>query len=483
MKKKPQYLVIFEHLIQQIYTGKIVVGDKLDSIQKMSEEYRVSKNTIKTVIKMLLENGLIETKIGARPVLINSESKESVESELSYEKILQISEIYQVFSLIFPAIAVYNVEKFTSKDIEELDEIIDYMEKNSSNHFIFREQRLKCIKKLISKTNNSLIHSLCDIIQHDVIVSQITYNINDLDNNSIEFSRNKYVEQIKQVYLYSSNRNFTGLKQELIYMYEKSREYTLALIKNPIPQDEIRKNFNSMILKNGYLYDLIVSDIISQIFEGNLKIGSCLPSITSVINRYNVSLPTVRNAYNELNEYGIAKTINGKGTYITLFSEYTDDYIKTQEGVKRLKLLLEAMEFISIVLEDFVLLAVENIDSVAIENIEVHLRYLQKNFKECNIYPDLFVLCKIIDYTELYIVQEIFMHLKRYIVFGVYIERFFPEKYIEILKTHFEVCFETLKHLKSHDTKEFAIALSTLFNKSFQRLKKSYVYIKNMAEK
>ncbi|WP_219712200.1 GntR family transcriptional regulator, partial [Clostridioides difficile] len=76
--------------------------------------------------------------------------------------------------------------------------------------------------------------------------------------------------------------------------------------------------------------------------EGNIKIGDCLPSITSIINRYNVSLPTVRSAYNELNELGIAKTINGKGTYITLFSEYDDDYINTEEGAKRLRLLLDA---------------------------------------------------------------------------------------------------------------------------------------------
>ncbi|HBG1701868.1 TPA: winged helix-turn-helix transcriptional regulator, partial [Clostridioides difficile] len=103
MKRKPQYLIIFEHIIQQIYTGKITIGDRLDSIKSMSEEYMVSKNTIKTVIKMLSEKGFIETKAGSRPVLIQSTSKQSIESDLLYEKILQISEIYKIFSLIFPS--------------------------------------------------------------------------------------------------------------------------------------------------------------------------------------------------------------------------------------------------------------------------------------------------------------------------------------------------------------------------------------------
>ncbi|MGO0881533.1 GntR family transcriptional regulator [Clostridioides difficile] len=482
MKKKPQYLIVFEHLIQQIYTGRIVVGDRLDSIQKMSKEYMVSKNTIKTVIKMLSEKGFIETKPGTRPVLIHSTSEKLLESELAYEKILQIADMYQVFSLIFPALAVYNIEQFTSTDLQELHDIINYMEKNNLNYFIFREQKLNYVNKLISKTSNSLIRYFCDIIQRDVMVSQITYNIDKLDDSSIDFFRDKYIEQIKQVYLYALNKNFTELKQLLIYMYEKSRESTLEIVKNHIYKDKSGDDFSSMALKNCYLYDLVVSDIISQIFEGNLRIGDCLPSINSVISEYNVSLPTVRSAYNELNGCGITKTINGKGTYITLFSEYTDDYVKTKEGAKRLKLLLEAMEFITITLEDVALLVGENIDSVVIENIEAHLRHLQKNSKECNIYPDFVLLCKIVDCSEIYVVKELFMHLKQYLVFGLYIERFFPEKYTEILKTRFEICFEILMYLKKGDIEGFAIAFSNIFKMSFQQLKKCYVYIESIAE-
>lgn len=215
MKRKPQYLIIFEHIIQQIYTGKITIGDRLDSIKSMSEEYMVSKNTIKTVIKMLSEKGFIETKAGSRPVLIQSTSKQSIESDLLYEKILQISEIYKIFSLIFPSIAMYNIKRFTSKDFEELNEIIDCMEKNSSNYLVFKEQRLKYINKLISKTNNFLIHHFCEIIQHDVIISQLAYNfdnLDNLDNCCIDFFRNKYIEQVRKTYLYGLDGNLIEFK-------------------------------------------------------------------------------------------------------------------------------------------------------------------------------------------------------------------------------------------------------------------------------
>ncbi|KPI56979.1 GntR family transcriptional regulator [Clostridioides difficile] len=478
MKKKPQYLIIFEHIIQQIYTGKITVGDRLDSIQNMSKEYMVSKNTIKKVIKMLSEKGFIETKAGCRPVLINN-TKQSIESELSYERILQVSEMYQIFSLIFPSIAVYNIKRFTTKDFQELHDITDCITEDSSDYFVFRKQRIKYIEKLISKTNNSLIKYFCDIIQYDAMISEMVYSVDNLDDCYVDFFSNKYIEQIRKIYSYALNGDFIKFKESLTCMYENCRESTLKMIKNYVPEGRDANNFNSVSLENSYLYDLIVSDIICQIFEGNLKIGDCLPSITSVINKYSVSLPTVRNAYNKLNEWGIAKTINGKGTYITLFSEYDDYYIKTEEGSKRLNLLLDAIEFVTITLEDVVLLLKEKVDSIDVKEIEAHLRYLQNNFEECKVYPDFVLLCKIVDYTQIYVLQETFLHLKQYMIFGIYLERFFRKEYNEILKTRFDVCLEILVYLKKGDVENFAEAFSNIFKNSLQRLKNVIFVLKS----
>ncbi|NMS89206.1 GntR family transcriptional regulator [Clostridioides difficile] len=472
MKKKPQYLIVFEDIIKQIYTGRITVGDKLDSINKMSKEYMVSKNTIKTVIKMLLEKGFIETKAGSRATVIyNASTQQSIESELSYEKILQMSDIYQIFSLIFPSIAINNVKQFTSKDFQELNDIINHMEENSSDTFIIRKQRIKYINKLISKTNNSLIQYFCDIIQYDVMISPMDYSVNNLENCYVTFFSSKYIEQVRQSYLYGINGDFIELKKLLTCMYESCRKLTLNTIKKYVSKDKCSNNLNYVSLEKSYLYDFIVSDIICKILEGNLKIGDCLPSITSVINKYNVSLPTVRSAYNELNECGVARTINGKGTYITLFSEYADDYIKTEKGAKRLTLLLEAMEFITITFEDVVFLLGSRMDYVDIENIEAHLRDLQNSYKECKVYPDFVLLCKIIDCTQIYIVKETFRHLKQHTIFGIYLERFFHREYNEVLKTRFDVCFEMITYLKKGDIKNFASTFSNVFEDSFQKLK------------
>lgn len=95
-----------------------------------------------------------------------------------------------------------------------------------------------------------------------------------------------------------------------------------------------------------------------------------------IINRYNVFFLIVRSVYNELNELGIVKIINGKGIYVIFFFEYDDDYINIEEGVKRLSLFLDVMEFVMIIFEDVVFLLGNKMDLIVVDKIEIYLRYL-----------------------------------------------------------------------------------------------------------
>ncbi|MGO0943788.1 hypothetical protein ACTPD5_21710, partial [Clostridioides difficile] len=44
-----------------------------------------------------------------------------------------------------------------------------------------------------------------------------------------------------------------------------------------------------------------------------------------------------------------------------------------------------------------------DLDLIAVDKIETHLRYLQNNCEECKVYPDFVLLCKIVDYTQIYV--------------------------------------------------------------------------------
>ena len=60
-----------------------------------------------------------------------------------------------------------------------------------------------------------------------------------------------------------------------------------------------------------------IGDAIKEaIFSNELKEGEMLPSVRSLANELKISFLTVKRAYDELEEAGFIKTIQGKGSYV-----------------------------------------------------------------------------------------------------------------------------------------------------------------------
>lgn len=55
MKNTPNYVLIFNHIVRQIYTGHIAVGENLPSVKSLSKRYAVSENSIKAAVRMLAD--------------------------------------------------------------------------------------------------------------------------------------------------------------------------------------------------------------------------------------------------------------------------------------------------------------------------------------------------------------------------------------------------------------------------------------------
>lgn len=64
------------------------------------------------------------------------------------------------------------------------------------------------------------------------------------------------------------------------------------------------------------IYEQIVAQIRSAIFEGTLHDGEKLPSIRSLANDLQVSVITTKRAYTDLEEQGFIETIQGRGSFV-----------------------------------------------------------------------------------------------------------------------------------------------------------------------
>ena len=64
------------------------------------------------------------------------------------------------------------------------------------------------------------------------------------------------------------------------------------------------------------IYEQIKSEIKQAIFSNELKEEDMLPSVRSMANDLKISFLTVKRAYDELEQEGFIKTVQGKGSFI-----------------------------------------------------------------------------------------------------------------------------------------------------------------------
>ena len=64
------------------------------------------------------------------------------------------------------------------------------------------------------------------------------------------------------------------------------------------------------------IYEQIKIQIINQIMSGKLNEGDIIPSIRSLALDIKISVMTVKKAYDELEEEGYIKSVQGKGTFV-----------------------------------------------------------------------------------------------------------------------------------------------------------------------
>lgn len=89
---------------------------------------------------------------------------------------------------------------------------------------------------------------------------------------------------------------------------------------------------------NKPIYEQIKEQIKEKILSNELKVGELLPSIRNLAKDLRISVITVKNAYEKLENEGYVETMPGKGVYI---ANKNKEIIK-EEQLKKIENLLES---------------------------------------------------------------------------------------------------------------------------------------------
>lgn len=477
MKNTPNYVLIFNHIVRQIYTGHLAVGENLPSVKSLSKRYAVSENSIKSAVRMLADYGFVETHTGKKTVVVSNSGNLANSSDWISDQMQRISDLYQLFYIIFPPIAVFSINNFKKSDFKELDKIVQGLENAKESPFEFRSYKLLFVDKMVSQSGNSFMKNFCHNVKELVILPHMASDMEKVVESILIPDQIKYCSRAKEICSLAKANQLPEMCRNLKELYRWVQERVLLTMSKILAEYPSTANAPHIPpIYSEYLYDVVVSDIINKIGSAYYKRGDFLPSIQTMMKDCQISLPTARKAYQVLNDYGIAKTINGVGTQVVLFSEYTADYVHTQEGLYRLTRFWEAFQFITVTLPSILPYLAEKIDFDDIKKLEDCLYSHWSVYPEWENYYLVAFLDDLVKSANDDNLSRLISFTKKDMIFGIYIERLYRQYSDNIPNNYLLECFKALNYLKQKEFDLFSKTFSDVFVQLFEYIKNIYMY-------
>jgi GntR family transcriptional repressor for pyruvate dehydrogenase complex len=141
--EEKSYSRIIEYVKNQILGGQIRIGDKLPAERELSEQLRVSRNSVREALRTLEIMGVISSQHGAGNYVTGNFEKNLMETmsmmfimdQISYEQISQLRLGLEMQAMMLA------IDYMTEQDVTELEEILHSLETETG------ESRVKLDKK------------------------------------------------------------------------------------------------------------------------------------------------------------------------------------------------------------------------------------------------------------------------------------------------------------------------------------------------
>lgn len=318
---KKLYMYVYRMILNDMYNGHYTYQNKLPSLLDLCEQYGVGRNTMRSALNELQQDGYIVVKKGVQAKVIfninNPEDFRKYKQELvNRKKMLQ--DAYETMELILPEVVVRCLAKATPKQMEELNLKVDQLPtKNIQNARELVEELYNIYLQAFSILENPLLNDIFITIMYSVNPA----TIDDQDNHhKLQQSLKMLKTMMKAILKFSKKNEFIikkGITKMCIGSSHNGMNYINELCEGMTVTQE--KEFVWISHKNmDYLYTKVVGSILRKIFYREYHKGTKLPSIQKISEEYDVSEKTTRKSLDVLREFKVIETINGVGSIVII---------------------------------------------------------------------------------------------------------------------------------------------------------------------
>lgn len=453
MRKTPYYEEIYRHILRLLYTGQLLEGDTLDSMETLCERYGASPNTIRTVIRKLSDAGFITTGRGKPTTVVSTVGDHKRALAQLYACQDKIADVYDLLRILLPSIAVYSLQRLGREEVGQLSVLLDLLEEHSQKEDSFRQYLSRLIHTLLSGTDNPLIQETVNQSETIIMIPRMLFDKIEAGREPIRAGRKNFAQRLRLAVQAGMEGRFQAMNRELYDAYTWNKEFLFSRIGQPegTPMD------TCFLEENSYLYEDIVSDIIGLFYQGFYSAGDMLPSESAMCGRYGVSMPTVKKAYKILGELGVARTINGKGTQVTLFTEIRENE-PCMNRMTHLSAFMEIMELIAVTVKDMAIYATQRLKANDAGLFEERLRDLWSRRQDRHVHTIPLVLFELVKWTGCGALSSLYQEVRKRLIWSIYLDRFLPNAQAEWENRHY-LCLSALDEWRRGDAQRFGAIL------------------------
>lgn len=304
------YKVLYQSILTQIYSGVLRHGQVFPSQRELCQQYQVGITTVRKVIRMLEQDGLIQTSTGKRAVVCFNESEQDCIQSLMQRR-ESILDIYSGLELMMPSL--YAEGAMHCGDLSafvEAGSSADSPEINNQNTVSF-------FTGMLLPYHNQTVLDLQSDMEH---YARFPYVMQSRLENPFTVSADFIRHNLPVIQNMARKKERGALTDLLEQMYRnagaQAKHYLDALQKIvPVPQDRVA--YQWFRGKNrSPLYASVAQSLYRRARLGEFDDCAYFPSEPEIMRTYKISKSTAAKAMALLSDIGFIHTIEKKGTVL-----------------------------------------------------------------------------------------------------------------------------------------------------------------------
>lgn len=341
-----QYDRIFEIFKNKIESGLMPKGTVLPSYANLCREYKVSNKTIRRVVAMLSDAGLIETKERQLSVVVFDQADPGSDTtdNLKEPNVPVMTDILKTAECLYYPFICHGISLCSRDDWDIPEKIARQL--NPKFPKLFWKNSKLIWRFFIARCENELSLHIVDALgflgveyRENNFSSRVTYQQTLID--FIEKSR-------------IAAPTSDAIKDFLAYIHfiTISREDFQCYVPADSPFRIGVQGLNQWMKTAEERYSSVYLDILGLIAIGYYKPGDRLPSHVQMQKQYGVSVNTTTQAIQCLQKWGIVEAVRGKGIFVSANREaFNDIYVDPELIASHIRRYFECLELISLTVE------------------------------------------------------------------------------------------------------------------------------------